>query len=157
MKTQIKSILIAGLMALATIQLQAQKSKIKQKTIAESQIQGESKEAYYNRRAQEDAAFEQQYVARSEADAELFWENQEDYEKNLKKTDRKAYRAYMKGKRDAYRDHQEVCDAHCRHDHHYHDHVAVYYYNEYRPAPRPTSTRISTGVRIGVPRIGIGF
>ena len=157
MKKIQNSLLTLGFIVFTTVQVEAQKVETGQELIANTEVQNESKEAYYQRRAREDAKFEQQFEAQTEAEEEEFWENQQAYEKKLKKTDLNAYRAYMRGKRDAYREHHKVCDAHCHHSTHYQDHVRFYYYREYRRAPTPARTRISAGIRVNTPRIGIGF
>ncbi|MBC3757626.1 hypothetical protein H7U19_04380 [Hyunsoonleella sp. SJ7] len=118
------------------------------------------KTSYYEKRAKEDAKFEQEFKAETEAEAEEFWEEQEAYEKELKKRDRKAYRAYMKGKRDAYAEHYEYCNHHCHHGDHYYHHASFYYYRYdryyYDRYPRPRNT-VSTNVRANVPRVRVGI
>lgn len=62
----------------------------------------------------------------------------------------------MKGKRDAYAEHNRHCNNHCSHGHYYHNHATYYYHFEYRREPR-YRTRTSTNVRVGLPRVSIGF
>lgn len=81
----------------------------------------EDKMSYYEKRALEDAKYEQQFQADNKAEEETFWEEQKSYEKELKRKDRKAY---MKGKRDAYAEHYD----HCHHSEHYYHHATFYYY-----------------------------
>lgn len=116
------------------------------------------KTSYYEKRAKEDAKFEQEFKVETEGEAEEFWEEQEAYEKDLKKRDRKAYRAYMKGKRDAYAEHYEHCNHHCHHGSHYYHHASFYYYR-YDPYyyHRPRRSSVSTGVRMNVPSVRIGL
>ena len=113
---------------------------------------------YYEQRAKEDAQFEQSQQL-AEDEEEEFWESQKEYEAQLKKRDKKAYKAYMKGKRDAYAEHRSHCDDHCRHSDHYHTHASFYYYHNepYRYRSYPRGTTIRTGVGISVPSVGIGL
>ncbi|MDO1500646.1 hypothetical protein Q2T40_10935 [Winogradskyella maritima] len=127
---------------------------------AESKPQEDNRASYYEKRAQEDAKFEQQFTSEDAEREEAFWESQREYEKDLKKRDRKAYRAYMRGKKDAYREHYARCDAHCHHNANYYHHASFYYYGYrnyyYERYPRRSST-INTRVRIGTPRVRIGI
>ncbi len=111
-----------------------------------------SRKAYYEERAREDAAYEMSLRENAEDEAD-FWESQEAYEKALKKRDKAAYRAYMKGKRDAYREHAAHCDSHCHHGPHF-QYRATYYYSDYHHRPYRSG---GVGVRIGSPRIRIGL
>lgn len=123
----------------------------------ETKVEGKT---YYEQRALEDAKYEQEFAAETEADEKEFWDDQKQYEKDLKKRDRKAYRAYMKGKKDAYAEHYEHCDNHCHHSDHYYSHATFYYYGYndrryYRQSPRGTSVR--TNVRLSTPRVRVGI
>lgn len=113
-----------------------------------------SKTAYYQKRAKEDAKFEQQYEAKSKKEEKKFWKEQKAYEQELKKKDKEAYEAYMQGKRDAYAEHHNHCDSHCHHGYYYNNHTRYYYSYEYRSQPR---YRTRTSVRVGVPRVRIGL
>lgn len=113
---------------------------------------------YYEQRAEEDAKFEQDFVAEDEKSDEEFWKNQKQYEKDLKKRDKKAYRAYMKGKKDAYAEHYDHCDDHCFHSHHYYSYATFYYYGYERNAYRPTNrTSVRTNVGLNTSRIRVGL
>ncbi len=125
-----------------------------------AQVTGPDQEklSYYQQRAREDAKYEQSLAIGNDAEESDFWEEQESYEKDLKKRDRKAYRAYMKGKRDAYAEHYEHCGHHCNHGRHYYSHATFYYhgYGDYyyrRPYGRGTHTR----VRVGTPAVRLGI
>lgn len=120
--------------------------------VSMAQEESESRESYYEARAREDAAYEMSLKENEEDEAE-FWESQENYEKALKKMDKKAYRAYMRGKRDAYREHAYHCGSHCHHGPHY-EYRATYYYSDYHPGP---SRQAGLGVRVRSPRIRIGL
>jgi len=118
------------------------------------------KTSYYQKRAAEDAKYEQQFSTENKTEEEAFWEDQEAYEKELKRKDRKAYRAYMKGKRDAYAEHYENCNSHCHHGHHYYSHASFYYYgyNSYYYNRQPNQgTSINTRARVIVPSVRVGF
>jgi len=118
------------------------------------------KASYYEKRAEEDAKFEQQFSAKSKVEEETFWEDQKSYENNLKKEDKKAYRAYMKGKKDAYANHYEHCNHQCHHSDYYYHHASFYYYRYdgyyYERYPRSRST-IRTNVRISTPSVRLGI
>ncbi|MFV9550166.1 hypothetical protein [Algibacter sp. PT7-4] len=118
------------------------------------------KKSYYEKRAAEDAKYEQQFKAESEKESKAFWNEQKAYEKDLKKKDRQAYKAYMKGKRDAYAEHYNHCNSHCHHEHSYYNHAAYYYYRYdnyyYNRYPR-RSTSINTNVRLNTPRVRVGL
>lgn len=118
----------------------------------------QEKLTYYEQRAREDAQFEQSHELVEEEEEE-FWESQQDYEKQLKKRDKKAYKAYMKGKRDAYAEHRSHCDHHCHHSDHYHTHASFYYYHSepYRYRSYSRGTTIRTGVGISAPSVRIGL
>lgn len=122
----------------------------------EKEVTEKEKLSYYEQRAKEDAAYEQSTEVTIEEEEE-FWEGQKAYEKNLKKRDKKAYKAYMKGKRDAYVEHAAHCNSHCHHSDYYHSHTTYYYsYNNYRRAPR-RSTVVRTNVGVRVPSVRIGL
>ncbi|WP_203257983.1 hypothetical protein [Hyunsoonleella ulvae] len=117
------------------------------------------KASYYEKRAAEDAKFEQQFKAESETEAKAFWEDQKAYEKELKQRDRKSYRAYMRGKRDAYAEHYEHCNDHCHHGERYYYHASFYYYryDGYYYNRYPRRSTINTSVRVNVPSVRIGI
>jgi hypothetical protein len=126
----------------------------------ETQVENESttdKKTYYQKRAIEDANYEQQFNSESKAEEEAFWKEQKNYEKDLKKKDRKAHRAYTKEKKRAYASHYEHCDHHCHHSDYYYSHASFYYYRNDRYPQR--SRTINTGVSIRTPsiRLGIGI
>ncbi|HMB99537.1 MAG TPA: hypothetical protein VKN14_00715 [Flavobacteriaceae bacterium] len=117
------------------------------------------KQSYYKQRAEEDAKFEQQFNAETETDEKAFWKEQKNYERNLKRKDKKAYKAYMKGKRDAYASHYNHCNNHCHHSDYYYHHASFYYYryDGYYHKRYPRRSLIKTRVSIGSPRVGIGI
>ena len=118
----------------------------------------DEKLSYYEQRAKEDAQFEQSQELAAEEEEE-FWDSQKEYERKLKKRDKKAYKAYMKGKRDAYAEHRNHCDDHCHHSSHYHAHASFYYYNHnhYRYRSYPHRTTVSTRIGISAPSVRIGL
>lgn len=116
------------------------------------------KTTYYQNRAEEDAKFEQQFTAENKNEEKAFWKEQKRYEKDLKKRDRVAYNAYMKGKRDAYREHYAHCDHHCHHSHYYYSHASFYYdgyYYRYERYPRYNS--VNARVRVATPSVGLSL
>ncbi|RIA09286.1 hypothetical protein OE09_1115 [Flavobacteriaceae bacterium MAR_2010_72] len=116
----------------------------------------EATRSYYEQRAYEDAAYEQEFRSKNKKEEEQFWQDQKSYEDNLKQRDRKAYRAYMRGKRDAYAEHYNHCDHSCYHSEHYYHH-ASFYYHRYYYEPYPRRTTMRTNIRVGVPSVRIGF
>lgn len=118
----------------------------------------EERLSYYEQRAREDAQYEQS-LALEEDEAADFWKDQERYEKELKKKDRSAYKAYMKGKRDAYAEHYDHCDHHCHHGNHYYYHATFYYHGYHRDYyyRNPPRSSIRTGIRVGTPSVRVGI
>jgi hypothetical protein len=55
--------------------------------------------SYYQRRGLEDAQHEQELEVKSKSRGTYLWEEQKQYEKELKKNDRRAHRAYLQGKK----------------------------------------------------------
>lgn len=118
------------------------------------------KKTYYQKRAAEDAKFEQEFKAETKTEEEQFWKDQKAYEKDLKKRDRKAYKAYMQGKKDAYAEHYEHCNHHCHHSDHYYHHATFYYYrydNGYYYNRYPRRSSVNTRVSIGTPNVRLGI
>jgi hypothetical protein len=117
------------------------------------------KESYYQKRASEDAKYEQQFKAETKAEEEAFWKEQKTYESNLKKEDRKAHKAYIKGKKDAYANHYEHCNHHCNHSPYYYNHASFYYYrydgDRYERYPRRNT--MSIGTRVNTPSVSLGL
>jgi hypothetical protein len=112
--------------------------------------------SYYEQRALEDAKYEQELVVGSIEEEQEFWEDQKQYEKDLKKRDKKAYRAYIKGKRDAYQEHYEYCSSHCHHGQHYYTHATYYYYG-YNRRHYYRSSNSGVRTRVSLPRVSIGL
>jgi hypothetical protein len=111
--------------------------------------------SYYEKRGKEDAAFEQSITVEEKQDEAAFWAEQKAYEKELKRKDKKAYRAYMRGKKDAYAEHATHCSNECHHSDYYHSHVHFYYQHH---SQQKSQTRISTNLRLRTPsRIGLRF
>ncbi|NNF19456.1 MAG: hypothetical protein HKN61_06730 [Flavobacteriaceae bacterium] len=146
-----KIINVKSLLPLALLLIGSQAPILAQEQTEEDRI------SYYEERGREDAIYEQNLTTKEEADEADFWEDQEAYEKELKARDRKAHRAYMKGKRDAYKEHYAYCDHHCHHGSHYYSHATFYYHGYYRSYDRPSRTRVNTGIRIGTPSVRIGL
>lgn len=115
------------------------------------------KEDYYKERAKEDAKFEQEFNSKSKSEDKSFWKDQRAYEKELKKKDEIAHEAYMQGKKDAYAEHNNHCDAHCNHGAYYKVHVRYYYHHNQSYERR--SHRRSNAARITVktPSIRLGM
>jgi alkaline phosphatase len=120
----------------------------------------QEKESYYQNRALEDAKYEQEFKAENRTKDQAFWDEQKEYEKELKRSDRKAYRAYMQGKKDAYAEHHEHCNSHCNHSDYYYGQARFYYYDyDNRPYYRtsPSRNTMNTGVRVNTPSVRLGL
>ena len=116
----------------------------------------QDKLSYYEQRAKEDAKYEQSLALENENDEEDFWDDQKQYEKDLKKRDKEAYKAYMKGKRDAYAEHERHCSHRCYHSDQYYHHASFYYsYHDYHYPSRRSSIR--TGIHVGTPSLRVGI
>lgn len=133
-----------------TLTTQAQDAQIENKTTID-------KKSYYKNRAIEDAQYEQQFVSKSEDEEKRFWKEQKAYEKDLKRKDKKAYKAYVKGKKDAYAEHYTHCNNHCNHSTHYFEHASFYYYRYYEHQRQPQRNTINTQVHISTPRLSVGL
>ena len=144
--------LMSAIIIVSSFTIYAQNSEVANRRSAD-------KKSYYQKRAAEDAKFEQQFTAETKAEEEAFWKEQKAYEDDLKQKDRKAYRAYMKGKRDAYAEHYEHCNHYCHHSDYYYHHATFYYYGYhsyyYDRYPRRSTTSI--GVRVHTPSVSLGL
>jgi hypothetical protein len=154
MKT-IKTVLTIVLFgAIAT--LNAQEAKVSQETRITT---NQEKLSYYEQRGSEDANYELKFKAKSKSDEESFWKEQKQYEIELKKDNRRAYRAYMQGKKDAYAEHHHHCDDHCYHSDSFYHHAGFYYYEydqrNYQRSPSRTSVKTQVGVPTPSVRLGI--
>lgn len=113
---------------------------------------------YYERRGAEDARFELEFKTKSKADEKAFWKEQKEYEKNLKKQNKKAYRVYIASKQDAYTEHHHHCDAYCYHSDSFYQHAGYYYYgydqHNYQASPRSAS--VNTQIRVNTPSVRLG-
>lgn len=119
----------------------------------ENNVQAETKITYYQQRGAEDAKFEMEFTAKTKAEEKAFWKEQKEYEKELKKKNRKGYRAYMARKKEAYTEHYYHCNEHCHHNNSFYNHAAFYYYQYDRPNYQrvPTRTSVNTQIGVGVP------
>ncbi|MFG6687672.1 hypothetical protein ACGK9U_13890 [Mariniflexile sp. HNIBRBA6329] len=149
-----KSIKFIALFLVTTTFYTANAQEVK----ASSETKIDSK-SYYEQRAMEDAKYEQQFVAKSKKEEDAFWEEQKAYEAQLKKRDRKAYKAYMKGKKEAYASHYNHCDAHCHHSDYYYHNASFYYYryDDYYYRRYPQRRAVNTSVNVRTPRVSLGL
>ncbi|MDW5287690.1 hypothetical protein [Formosa sp. PL04] len=134
-----------------SLTIQAQDAQIENKTNID-------KKSYYEKRALEDAQYEQQFTTKTKAEEKAFWKAQKTYKKDLKRKDKKAYKAYLKGKKDAYVKHYQHCDNHCQHSDHYYSHASFYYYRydtNYRRQPQPST--INTQIHVNTPGVSLGL
>jgi len=115
------------------------------------------KEDYYKERAKEDAKFEQEFNSKSKSEDKSFWKDQRAYEKELKKKDEIAHKAYMQGKKDAYAAHNNHCDAHCNHGAYYKFHVSYYYHHDQSYERRSYRRSNATTVVLKTPSIRLGM
>ena len=120
-------------------------------------VSKEDLKSYYQKRAKEDAKFEQNFKASSKSEEKKFWKGQKHYEKDLKEKDRIAYEAYMKGKKDAYAQHYVYCSDHCHHSRYYHSHVNFYYDSSYNYERRSNRRSTNTRIRFRTPKVSLGI
>lgn len=154
MKTIKYLMILLFLGAIATVQ--AQEGNVKSKT----NININSDEiTYYQQRGREDANYELTFKAKTKAEEKAFWKEQKEYEKDLKKKNRKAYRTYIASKEDVYTSHHFHCDANCHHSDSFYGHAGFYYYgydqrNYHR---RPSNTSVNTQIGVRAPSVRLGL
>ncbi|MFT7396542.1 MAG: hypothetical protein ACI96G_001298 [Flavobacterium sp.] len=125
------------------------------------QVELETKNSvsYYQRRGLEDAQHEQELEVKSKVEEHTFWEEQKQYEKELKENDRRAHRAYLQGKKEGYAAHHNYCDRHCHHSEFWYEHAGYYYY-EYREKQyenRASRTTVNTQIGVSAPQLRLGL
>ncbi|MFV8336199.1 hypothetical protein ACNQF7_08950 [Flavobacterium sp. RSP29] len=140
--------------AIATVN--AQKASVESEASINTNI---DKITYYQQRGSEDANYELTFKAKTKAEEKAFWKEQKEYEKDLKKKNRKAYKAYIASKQDIYTTHHSHCDAHCHHSDSFYGHAGFYYYEydqrNYQRAPSYTPVNTQIGVRAPSVRLGL--
>ena len=137
--------------------VEAQEVNVKNETKANIST---DKMSYYKKRGAEDARYELTFTAKTKADEKAFWKEQKEYEKNLKAKDRKAYRAYIASKKEAYSEHYDHCNGHCNHDPMFYSHASFYYYGYERPYYQSTyssPSSVSTRISVGTPSLRLGL
>ena len=134
---------------------EAQTTKVNAKT----QVEVKNTNAYYQQKAREDARIEQEFRAESKREEKVFWNQQKEYEKNLKSQDRRAYRVYIEAKNDAYANHYQTCNGSCPHSDYYYQQAGFYYYEYHQPRYSGTSTRatINTNIGVSTPAVRLGL
>jgi hypothetical protein len=155
MKTRktILTILFIGVLG----SLNAQEAKVKSETEVKTD---QEKLSYYEHRGAGDANYELVFKAKSKSGEESFWQEQENYERELKEDNRRAYRAYMQGKKDAYAEHHHDCDGHHYHSDSFYQHAGFYYYEydrrnyERRPS---RSSSVNTQIGVSAPSVRLGL
>jgi len=134
----------------------AQEAKVSQETKVNT---SEDRLSYYEQRGADDANYELKFKAKSNSDEKSFWNEQEQYEKELKQENRRAYRAYIQGKKDAYAEHHSHCDDDHYHSDPFYQHAGFYYYEydrrNYQRSPSRTSVNTPIGVSAPSVRLGI--
>jgi len=135
--------------------MNAQEASMKSETRINA---NQDKIAYYENRGAEDARFELEFKATSKADEKAFWKEQKEYEKNLKKQNRKAYRAYIASKQEAYAEHHHNCDDHCYHSDSFYQHAGYYYngYDQHNYHTSPRSSSVNTQIQVNTPSVRLG-
>ncbi|MDI1304552.1 MAG: hypothetical protein PSX42_06875 [bacterium] len=140
--------------AIATVN--AQETSVESETSINTNA---DKTTYYQQRGSEDANYELTFKAKTKAEEKAFWKEQKEYEKDLKKKNRKAYHAYIASKQDVYTTHHSHCDANCHHSDSFYGHTGFYYYEydqrNYQRAPSNTSVSTQIGVRAPSVRLGL--
>jgi hypothetical protein len=154
MKT-IKTLLV--LLFLGTIAtVQAQEARVESEISINS---NPDKITYYQQRGSEDANYELTFKAKTKAEEKAFWKEQKEYEKELKKKNRKAYQAYIARKQDVYTVHHSHCDAHCHHSDSFYGHAGFYYYeyDQRNYQGRPSNTSVNTQIGVRAPSVRLGL
>ncbi|MEZ7503623.1 hypothetical protein [Flavobacterium sp. Arc2] len=133
----------------------AQKARVTNDT----EVETKHSVSYYEQRGLEDALYEQQFEAKSKTEERAFWEEQKKYEKELKKNDRRAHRAYLQGKKEGYAAHHDHCDNHCHHSDYWYQYAGHYYYgySEPRYENRSNRTRVNTQIGVTTPKVRLGI
>jgi hypothetical protein len=149
----ISAILFFGALA----NLNAQEAKLSEETEVNT---NQEKLSYYEKRGAEDANYEVQFKAESKRGEASFWNEQENYERELKEGNRRAYRAYMQGKKEAYAEHHHDCDGHHYHSDSFYQHAGFYYYEydrrNYERSPRRSSS-VDTQIGVSAPSVRLGL
>jgi hypothetical protein len=135
--------------------MKAQQSKASD----QAQLETKNSMSYYQRRGLEDTQHEQELEVKSKAEERTFWEEQKQYEKELKKNDRRAHRAYLQGKKEGYAAHYNYCDRDCHHSNYWYQHAGYYYYEyrEPRYENRASRTTVNTQIGVSAPQVRLGF
>ncbi|SEA96962.1 hypothetical protein SAMN05443667_113133 [Flavobacterium gillisiae] len=125
----------------------------------DTQVETKHSVSYYQQRGLEDAQYEQKFEAKSKTEERTFWEEQKQYEKELKKNDRRGHRAYLQGKKEGYATHHDHCDSHCHHSEYWYQHAGYYYYEyrEPRYENRSSRTTVSTQIGVSTPKVRLGI
>jgi hypothetical protein len=125
----------------------------------DAQVETKHSVSYYQERGAEDAQYELKFEAKTKSEEQVFWNEQKEYEKELKRNNRRAYRAYLQGKRDGYAAHYDHCDSHCHHSTYWYQHADYYYYGYGQPRYENRSSRSSVDTQIGVsaPSVRLGL
>ncbi|GLU42939.1 hypothetical protein [Allomuricauda sp. NBRC 101325] len=110
--------------------------------------------SFFKEKAKIDAHYEQSFIALNEEDEIDFWNDQLQYESDLKQWSSTAYHVYLKEKSYAYSEYAKKCDKNCKHGKHYMQHAIFYikYYEYYYP--RESSAMISE-VRMGTSELEV--
>jgi hypothetical protein len=133
----------------------AQKARI----INDTEVETKHGVSYYQQRGLEDALDEQQFEVKSKTEERAFWEEQKQYEKDLKQENRRGYKVYIQGKKEGYAAHHDYCDSHCHHSEYWYQHAGYYYY-EYRGARyenRSSGTTVNTKIGVSTPQVRLGL
>ncbi|MDI5898227.1 hypothetical protein [Flavobacterium yafengii] len=154
MKTMKFLLVLFFLGAITTVN--AQEASVESETSINTNV---DKITYYQQRGSEDANYELTFKAKTKTEEKAFWKEQKEYEKDLKKKNRKAYRAYIASKQDVYTMHHSHCDTRCHHSDSFYGHAGFYYYEydqrNYQRAPRNTPVNTQIGVRAPSVRLGL--
>lgn len=153
MKT-VKSILVLMIFCFLP-KVNAQESGFNQDT----KVQTKNELSYYQQRGLEDAQHEQQFKVKSKNEERVFWKEQKQYEKELRKNNRRAYNAYLQSKKEGYAAHHDHCNNHCDHSAYWYQNAEYYYYGYRQPQyeNRMPRTSVNTQIGVGVPRVKLGI
>jgi len=109
--------------------------------------------SFFEQRARQDAKQEQSLQLKYEEDQIDYWTDQRNFENELKKLSYKVYQVYLKGKRDAYSEHEEQCGGHCDHGDYYYLQADFYFQygkRDYTQNPVPTIENTTARAKLPV-------
>lgn len=115
--------------------------------------------SYYQQRGREDAQYAQKFTASTKAEERVFWKEQKQYEKDLRKENRRGYKVYIQAKNDSYAEHQHNCNGNCHHSDYWYENAAHYHYEYRQPRyeNRSSNATVKTQIGVSAPKVRVGI